>query len=350
MSVTIRERKRTSGKTTLYLDIYSGGQRRFENLGIHLTGDKLHDKEKRRMADAVRAQREMEQHGHRYGLVPEHKRKADLASFMEAQMQRRKDQGTTFEQLNNPRSAVRMVRQYARGTVEIGLIDSNWLTGFQTFLLKRVKPSTAARYFAVMRAALNRAVKEGIITVNPCSRVDKIKVEESERAFLTFEEVQRLAEAPCDYDEVKRAFIVSAYTGLRLSDIEALKWSQVADGYLHVVQKKTGTVVRVPLNETALRFLGDPQAPDTPVFALPSRTVLRYNLKKWARSAGIAKHVSFHTARHTFATIALTAGVDVYTVSKLLGHRNVNTTQIYAKVVDSRKREAVDMLPGLAHV
>jgi site-specific recombinase XerD len=87
--------------------------------------------------------------------------------------------------------------------------------------------------------------------------------------------------------------------------------------------------------------------PSKKVFGLRSRSQTRISIKAWVKKAGIDKAISFHTARHTFATLSLSSGADLYTVSKLLGHRNLATTQIYAKIIDTKKSEAVAMLPKI---
>ena len=80
---------------------------------------------------------------------------------------------------------------------------------------------------------------------------------------------------------------------------------------------------------------------------LPSPTYINVILKPWAKAAGIDKHFTFHTARHTFATMMLTLGADLYTTSKLLGHSDVQVTQVYAKIVNRKKDEAVNLVNGL---
>ena len=86
---------------------------------------------------------------------------------------------------------------------------------------------------------------------------------------------------------------------------------------------------------------------NTCIFKMSNQSKLGNVIKPWCKHAGIDKRVSFHTARHTFATLALTQGVDLYTVSKLLGHKTIQATQIYAKIVDEKKKAAMELLPTI---
>ena len=175
---------------------------------------------------------------------------------------------------------------------------------------------------------------------------------------LALEEIRKLSNTSCANDQVKSAFLFSCFTGLRYSDVDALTWDNIRDGYIEFSQKKTGDAERLPLSDEARRILKRQEAakpspnlhrtfPENAVFFMPKQSVVDKQLKKWAKDAGITKTISFHKSRHTFATLALSSGVDLYTTSKLLGHRNIQTTQIYAKVVDEKKKQAVAMLPTL---
>lgn len=100
------------------------------------------------------------------------------------------------------------------------------------------------------------------------------------------------------------------------------------------------------MSEQSLKWLPTKarQKETEPIFKLPTKKALNKSVKIWADEADIAKNISFHTARHTFATMMLTFGVDLYTTSKLLGHTNITTTQIYAKIVDKKKDEAINLV------
>ena len=174
------------------------------------------------------------------------------------------------------------------------------------------------------------------------------------REYLTIEELKRLASTECLYPEVGRAFLFSCLTGLRRSDIVKLTWGEVSTlaGRTRLIyrQKKTRSQEYLDITAQAAELLGErgDAGPDDLVFDSiyhPQRTI--DILRGWAAMAGIDKNITFHSGRHTFAVMMLTLGTDIYTVSKLLGHRSLQTTQIYAKIVDAKKQEAVDNIPQI---
>ena len=148
---------------------------------------------------------------------------------------------------------------------------------------------------------------------------------------------------------MKRAALFSALTGLRHCDIQKLKWKEInMDGEqprLHFTQKKTKGVEYMPISEQALQLCGERGLPEQLVFEdLPNPSWISKPLKRWIEAAGIKKSISFHCFRHSYATLQLASGTDIYTVSKMLGHTNVKTTQIYAKVVDEKKNKAAQAI------
>ena len=220
---------------------------------------------------------------------------------------------------------------------------------------KPMAKSTARLYFNTFVTALNEAVRDGVLEVNPTTKLKKEEKKPiqrgcNQRGFLEIEEVKALANTPCPDTTVKMAFLFSCFCGLRISDIKTLKWGEIksrSDGWvIEKLQVKTQQDINVPLSANALEWLPDRgQAKDESlVFALPSYFTINRYVKRWAKEAEIKKDVTFHIARHTFATTLLTLGADIYTTSKLLGHQNLRTTQIYAEVVNKKKVEAVNLL------
>ena len=209
-------------------------------------------------------------------------------------------------------------------------------------------------YFNKLRACLRQAYEDGIIRQNPMRGILGFSTQEGKRQYLSLDEVKAMAATECDYPEVKRAFLFSCLTGLRRSDIEKLTWGEVTQmgGRTRLVfrQKKTGGQEYLDITPQAADLIGERgnAKQNDKVFGYilhPSAT--NDNLRIWALRAGIDRHISFHCGRHTFAVLMLTLGTDIYTVSKLLGHRELKTTQIYAKIVDEKKQEAVDNIPRI---
>ena len=117
--------------------------------------------------------------------------------------------------------------------------------------------------------------------------------------------------------------------------------------YISIEMKKTGRPVTIPLSQETRRWLPEAKGDNVPFFDLPTTaTVIGRALRMWAEAAGIRKHLSFHVSRHTFGTMMLTLGADIYTTSKLMGHTNIKTTEIYAKIVDKKKEEAINLIDG----
>jgi len=158
-----------------------------------------------------------------------------------------------------------------------------------------------------------------------------------------------LAETPCDRPILKSAALFSALTGIRHCDIQKLKWKEIQvvgeQIRLNFTQQKTKGVEYMPISEQAYQLCGEPGKPEQLIFEdLPDPSWISGPLKRWIKSAGITRNITFHCFRHTYATLQLAGGTDIYTVSKMLGHTNVRTTQIYAKVVDEKKQKATNAI------
>lgn len=240
-------------------------------------------------------------------------------------------------------------------TIPFSKIDLKLIEEFRLYLLsaKRggfktgtISPNTASTYFSVFKAVLKQAFIDGYLTIDLSAKAKSIQGRESRREHLTVEELNTLARTPFD-PIVKRAALFSALTGLRHSDIQKLTWAEIEEfngGYrLNFTQQKTKGVEYMPISKQAYQLCGERKDDELLVFArLPDPSWISKPLERWIKQAGITKHITFHCFRHTFATLQLASGTDIYTVSKLLGHTNVKTTQIYAKVVDEKKEKATE--------
>ena len=212
-----------------------------------------------------------------------------------------------------------------------------------------VSQNTASTYFSIVKAGLKQAFVDEYLTIDISEKVKNIPTKESRRESLTIEEVNKLVETPCEDDVLKRASLFSILTGMRHCDIMRLKWSELVniDGTWRVdfTQKKTSGVEYTPISDQAYALCGERRLPNNLVFeGLTPPSWINRPLKKWVEAAGIKKHITFHCFRHSYAVLQLSNGTDIYTVSKMLGHTNVKTTQIYAKVVDEKKEKAANAI------
>ena len=354
MSVALRKRKLPSGRTQLYLDIYRQGNRSTEALGFFLEkNDRFQNRETMKMAEEIRAKRQLDFQADVHGLSGTHNRKASFFKYLQAQAELRTRPNTKASW----KQAIGHFGDFAGEGIVFGDVNPQLFEKFKTYLLNRVSANSAHCYFAWIKAALNQAVRDNLLPANPANRVT-IRKTQTLPVHLSIKEIRKLSKTPCANDQAKQAFLFGCFSGLRFSDVSALRWDQVKDEYLEYTQTKTGTPERLPLSVQALQILRkqkkakpspnlECEIPANAVFLLPSRPVIYRSLIRWGKAAGIVKPLSFHKARHSFATIALSSGIDIYTVSKLLGHKNLATTPIYATVVDEKKRLAVNRLPRL---
>lgn len=346
-SVKLRQRVMPSGNTSLYLDIYVNGVRTYEYLKLYLSPNKK-DKEQNcqtlMLAEAICAKRLVEVRNGQYGFSSPVA--VSLREYVQTIIQAKK--GSTrrrYEALAN------ILQGCTRPAMMLTDITPSWFTQFLTYIGKRgLAPNTMAVYVATMRYCINQAVREGLLAHNPIANIKGTGFEETNRTYLTIDEVRKLAETPCINEVTKRAFLFGCLTGLRHCDIRSLTWGDVhdQDGYTRIIfrQAKTKGQEYLDISAQASSLMGNRGRDDDAVFPLLSWHAVRQQLKAWVKRTKIAKHVTFHTSRHTFAVMML--GVtDIYTVSKLLGHRELSTTQVYAKVIDKAKREAVDRMPDL---
>lgn len=355
--VKLRRRILKSGNTSLYLDIYIKGKRTYEYLNLYLlpgTGRAVKQKneETLSLAEAVRAKRVVEVRNGTYGFTNSEKRQ--FVAYYEERQNRfaHTDNNNTWHTWN---SALYWLKNYDSKLDSRTLDDitPQWLQGLIDYMSKSdsgLAKNTVHVYFQKVRACLNQAFRDGLIASNPCRLIRGPKRIESERPYLTLEELQKLNDAPCKRDDVRRAFLFSCLTGLRHSDIIGLTWADVKSGERTRImfrQKKTKGFEYLDLSEEAAALLGERGKPEEHPFGRLSLNKTNYHLVVWVARAGIDKDITFHCGRHTFAVLSLELGVDIFTVSKLLGHRNLSTTQIYAKIVDRRKQEAVDKIGSL---
>ncbi len=365
--IRLRMKPLSNGSKSLYLDIYRNGKRSYEYLKMYIIPEVDDNARKQNIAtmtaaNAIKSKRIIEMTNGEAGIkTPDDKPKMLLSEWMQQYMENQESRGK--KGLHQVKVAMQILKDYAGEQVTMEDVDKTFCKGYIDYLLTEYQPQgkpisrfTAQNYYRVLNCALNAAVRADIIKVNPSNKLDnseKIHRPESKREYMTIEEIRALMATPMEYPAVKNAYLFSCFCGLRISDIIGLKWKNVyidnGQYRLEVVMQKTKEPIYLPLSEEALKWMPDrrEKTAEDHVFDLPSPTYTNVILKPWAKAAGIDKHFTFHTARHTFATMMLTLGADLYTTSKLLGHADVKMTQVYAKIINRKKDEAVNLVNGL---
>ena len=373
-TVRIREKKLSDGNISLYLDMYYKGIRKKESLKLYILPEtspiiKMQNANTRKLAEQIKAQRILDIQN--CGLVDWDSVKQLHITLIEWMVKfSQGDAAVTEGSKRTRRNALARVEQYlnyiGEPDLELKNVDKEFCRGFIAFLKtckfnngKKTLSNTTCRIFVnIVTAALTKAVNEEIIERNPFKQLEakeKPKKDESTREFLTIDELKLLMATPCRLDIVKRAFLFSCFTGLRYSDVKSLLWSEIhtaADGktlYLEHKQVKTKKNVTVPLSEEALKWMPKKQKGKDKVFHQMqiTSTTVEVLLDEWMKAAGIQKHITYHCSRHTAATMLLTLGADLYTVSKILGHSSIKMTEVYAKIVDKKKVETVNLVNNL---
>lgn len=357
--VTLRKKEMKNGGYSLYLDFAINGVRYKEYLKMYLIPektklDKIQNEETLKIAQAAKAKKVIELQSDSVNIKRVRGKDMILYDYIMEQAKEYKE-GNHIQYGSNLEKLAMKVRTYHR-LVSIRTVDKKWLIDFISFLHKTgLSDGTVYLYFSNLNTVFNRAYRAEIINENPITRMsagEKPKKPDTEREYLTLEEVKRLMGAPCANQTTKRSFLFACFTGLRLSDVEQLKWENIkpaTDGGLQIEkrQKKTRGIVYIPLTDNAIQQMPKKGQSDYVFYDMPERSCLGKHLFKWVKAAGIKKHISFHCSRHTYATLLLTFGADLYTVSSLLGHSKIATTQIYAKVVNQKKKEAVNLIPTI---
>ena len=364
--VRLRQRKMPTGNISLYLDIYSKGRRTYEYLRLYLVpertkADKAKNKETLQFAETVKAKRVVELRNNEYGFNQSYAKNTLFFDYFRSLIDQRKNKGGDVYIWN---SCLRHLKQYEYNPeITFADITPTWVMGFKSYLEndalsmvchtdEYLSQNTKWQYFSKLRTCIGAALESGIITTNPMNGIKGIKKEESTRMYLTLDEVKMLVHTECKKPRVKDAFLFSCLTGLRKSDIERITWGDVYQQgeYTRIVfrQKKTKGQEYLDINDDAVALMRERREDSENVFELSyNHQYINRIVRDWVKKAGINKEITFHCARHTFATMMLDIGTDLYTVSKLLGHSNISTTQIYTKVLDKNKQKAVSNIPTI---
>lgn len=323
--VRLREKNLRGGRKSLYLDIYSDGKRTYEFLSLYLepgAAKEIRERNKQTLsaAMAIRNQRELD---HRPNNTD-----AKLLSCV------------------NFRPLIYHIKNYDP-SISVSKVTSKWVDGLITHIRQSgVSDASLHVYVTQLRKVFRLAECDGIMVKRGIFSHVSIHRTAAKKEYLTLDEIKLLTSRI--KTDLHRAFLFSCFTGLRISDVKKMKWSDfnVDNGMTRLFfrQKKTLRFEYLDISKTAMQFLPNKKEGEDLVFKLPSSV---RQIIDWTHKAGIRKHITYHCSRHTFAVLMLNLNTDIYTVSKLLGHTDVKTTQVYAKIVDEKKRSAVKKLDNI---
>lgn len=293
--VTLRQKKISKGRQSLYLDFYpaiphpeTGEPTRREFLGLYIFEkpktpiDKQHNTETLQIGESIRQKRE------------NFLNKPEIYSEYEKEQLRKKELGEQcfieyFRKLANKRkasnhdnwvSALNYIEAFTNGKLKFADLNEKFLEDFKEYLLTTkskksdkttLSQNSAVSYFNKVKAALKQAYKDGILQTDLNAKISPIKAAETRREYLTIEELNKLVKTPCNNDLLKRAALFSTLTGLRFSDIQKMVWGELeyieGQGYfLNFNQKKTNGIEYYPISEQAVSLLNEKGEPTAKVF------------------------------------------------------------------------------------
>ena len=375
MKISLKQKVLKDGMISLYLEFYKGstlsadGKRKhirdFEYLQIYLHEnpktalEKRENKENEKLADNILAIRKAEVVQGRYELKNTEKAKRNFLNFFE-ELTEEKPTQNSINNYGNWTSTLQHLKKVIPPNLIFDDIDENLVKRVRKYFEKEAQTKSELplsqnskySYFNKFKAALRRAFDEGFLVVDYAKKAKSFEQAESQREYLTFDEMQSLAKAECKYPVLKNAFLFSCLAGLRWSDINSMIWSEVRDEgdncKINFRQQKTDSVEYLYISKQARELLGERAEPKDRVFkGLKYGVTFNNEIVRWCNRAGIQKHITFHSARHTNAVLLLENGADIYTVSKRLGHSEIKTTTIYAKIVDKNMKAAAEIIPEL---
>lgn len=374
INVTLRKRTLPSGKITLYLDffppVYNPKTREFsrrEYLGLYLVAkpksniDKEMNLENLCKAEIICANRLNEFNKQQIYTPFEQERLRLIEIGEKSFLQYLKQTAESRIGINAEiwKYAIIHFEMFLKNEdILMREIDVTVIEDFREYILNAksirrknhfLAQNTALSYFNKIKATLRKAYKKGLLQTDINAAIESIKEQESQRNFLTMEEAVRLFKTPCKKEIVKRVSLFSLLTGMRYSDILKLTWEEVQyskqEGYyIRFKQQKTDKPVTLPISEEALEFMGPERLKHGKVFLNLKKWDFDRLIPIWIKDAAIEKHITFHCFRHTYATLQMAAGTDIFTVSKMLGHKSIKTTQIYTKIIDEKKRETTSKI------
>ncbi|MFV8334266.1 site-specific integrase [Flavobacterium sp. GSP14] len=374
MNITLKKKKLQNGKFSLYLEYYKGSTLNLDGKRIHLrdfeylklypnqdpktAAEKKENKEIDTLSEQILSIRKAEYFQGKFDIKNTSKSKRLFLDYFIEKTEEKIDSPKNY---GNWTATSLHLKRCISSNLTFDEVDENFVKRVRLYFDKEAKTKSDTplslnskySYYNKFKACLRAAFDDGYLSIQYASKTKSFEQAESQREYLTHQELQSLANTSCKYEILKRAFIASALSGLRWSDINTLVWSEIRDedngvSRINFRQQKTEGVEYLYISKQIRELFGDRQDPAERVFkGLKYSAVYNNEIVRWCNRAGISKHITFHSARHTNAVLLLQNGADIYTVSKRLGHREIRTTAIYAKIVDQKMKEAANLIPEI---
>ena len=344
-NVTLIRQKRKGGEVALFFRYCpavvtrDGKKIEYEDLKISIYANPKNEAQARfnerieSMVEDIRLRRAFEIMENRFELYNPERNKKDFLEFYRHQAAAISDKAY---------SSFLHLERFTSGRCRFYNITIELCEGFKQFLLKSINPrtgrplsqNTASAYYSTFISILKTAYRMKHLPEDITLSLTNIRWDRTKRKeYLNEDEIEMLSAVDFKHKDIQRAALLSCETGLRRSDIIDLRGKHIIQRgdswYIEKVMVKTGEQVCIPLTQKARQLIGS-ISQDAYVF--PSLTICRINrfLPELIKASGTAKHITFHSFRHTYAQRLSLKGIDIRAISNVLGHKNISTTMIYA--------------------
>jgi|TARA_B100001250_G_scaffold257397_1_gene221600 integrase len=317
--------------------------------------EKEENKRNKQLAERIVSERNFEYLNRSHNMVNDERKQGLFLSYFDKYVENKKSISDTqvYQSLR------KHITSFRGNQMRIQDIDYAYCRDFLTYLQNvpsrwgtPLSSSSLNSYYKKFRLVLKEIVRERILLVNPTNEIKIPEAIHKERGYLTKEEVKMLVNEPFEKNNLKQFFLLSCFTGLRHSDIKRLTWKDVIiendRHFLKSIIQKTKKPFKIPLSSDALKIMGERKGDDDRIVTGLVYGGYQNNLmKQWGYKAGLKKDITPHTARHTFATLFASQTKDWKSLQHIMGHKDIRTTQIYAKLVETDVQESMDKMDTL---
>lgn len=342
--------------------------RKKEGLSLRLTANprttvqRQKNKETIELARKIRFEREQEFLQNKEGYRLKKSRAVNFLDFYQTYIDKyqKKDIKVIKMALNDFKKFLAEKYPHYETRIEPRNINKKMMEEFAQYITDHHRGSGVSSAFRRFKKVILAGVEQGLFVENPCKCIVLDNKEDMlVKDILSAEELQKLFSIPYCHENpvIRRAFAMTCFSGIRFCDLKVLAYGDVdyENKMISFRQRKTEghsrrSGVVIPLNDTLLAIIGErPEnaTNETLIFKLPSIDYCIRYVRNWTKAAGIDKHITWHSGRHSFGTQLLNNGANVKVVADLLGHSSLKYVEVYVRAVDKLKKEALDSLPKI---